>query len=134
MVGILPLIDLESPLFSLIELIRPLGPICQITVGGELNIFVASIELLNELCDESRFHKTVKAELEKLRHVVHDGLFTANNDERNWAIAHRILVPVFGTIKIREMFPEMKDLAQQLCLKWFAFIDSMLHGFSCADG
>ncbi|RFU78314.1 cytochrome p450 [Trichoderma arundinaceum] len=60
----------------------------------------------------------VTAELEKLRHVVHDGLFTARNDERNWEIAHRILMPVFGTIKIREMFPEMKDLAQQLCLKW----------------
>ncbi|KAL7949740.1 cytochrome P450 [Trichoderma barbatum] len=60
----------------------------------------------------------VTAELEKLRYVVHDGLFTARNEERNWGITHRILMPVFGTIKIREMFPEMKDLAQQLCLKW----------------
>lgn len=34
-------------------------------------------------------------------------------------IAHRILMPVFGPIKIKEMFPEMKDIAQQLCLKWF---------------
>ncbi|EHK24213.1 uncharacterized protein TRIVIDRAFT_61018 [Trichoderma virens Gv29-8] len=117
-IGSLHHIDLESPLFSLIELIQPLGPICQLTFGSELNIFVSSIELLNELCDESRFQKIVTAELEKLRHVVHDGLFTARNEERNWEIAHRILMPVFGTIKIREMFPEMKDLAQQLCLKW----------------
>ncbi|KAL7929694.1 cytochrome P450 [Trichoderma chlorosporum] len=117
-IGNLHDIDLESPLFSLIELIQPLGPICQLTLGSEHNIFVSSVELLNELCDESRFHKVVIAELEKLRHVVHDGLFTARNEEPNWAIAHRILMPVFGTIKIREMFPEMKDLAQQLCLKW----------------
>ncbi|KAL5091646.1 hypothetical protein Trisim1_002862 [Trichoderma cf. simile WF8] len=117
-IGNLHNIDLDSPLFSLIELIEPLGPICQLTFGSELNIFVSSIELLNELCDETRFHKIVTAELEKLRYVVHDALFTARNEERNWEIAHRILMPVFGTIKIREMFPEMKDLAQQLCLKW----------------
>lgn len=121
MIGNLHNIDLDSPLFSLIELIEPLGPICQLTFGSELNIFVSSIELLNELCDETRFHKIVTAELEKLRYVVHDALFTARNEERNWEIAHRILMPVFGTIKIREMFPEMKDLAQQLCLKWLAF-------------
>ncbi|KAM0262766.1 hypothetical protein ACHAQJ_001560 [Trichoderma viride] len=116
--GVLHKIDLEAPLASLIELIQPLGPISQLTIGGELNIFASSVELMNELCDESRFHKIVAAELDKLRYVVHDGLFTARNDERNWAIAHRILMPVFGTIKIREMFPEMKDLAHQLCLKW----------------
>lgn len=121
MVGVLHKIDFESPLASLIDLVRPLGPISQFTLGGELNIFITNVELLNEICDESRFEKMIFAELEKLRHVVHDGLFTAKNDEHNWAIAHRILMPVFGTIKIREMFPEMKDLAEQLCLKWFVF-------------
>lgn len=120
-IGILHKIDFEYPLASLIEIIEPLGPICQFSIGGELFIFVASAELVTELCDESRFHKVVAAELDKLRYVVHDGLFTARNDERNWAIAHRILMPIFGTIKIRDMFPEMKDLAQQLCLKWLAF-------------
>ncbi|KAK6444461.1 cytochrome P450 / NADPH-cytochrome P450 reductase [Trichoderma asperellum] len=117
-IGILHKIDFEYPLASLLEIIEPLGPICQFSIGGELFIFVQSAELVTELCDESRFHKIVAAELDKLRYVVHDGLFTAKNDERNWAIAHRILMPVFGTIKIRDMFPEMKDLAQQLCLKW----------------
>ncbi|KAM0486342.1 hypothetical protein ACHAPX_001048 [Trichoderma viride] len=117
-IGILHKIDFEYPLASLIEIIEPLGPICQFSIGGELFIFVASAELVTELCDESRFHKVVAAELDKLRYVVHDGLFTARNDERNWQIAHRILMPIFGTIKIRDMFPEMKDLAQQLCLKW----------------
>ncbi|KAH6610005.1 hypothetical protein Trco_000025 [Trichoderma cornu-damae] len=111
-------IDLDAPLFSLIELIQPLGPISQLTFGSDHHIFVSSVELLNELCDESRFQKVVIAELEKMRRVVHDGLFTARNDERNWGIAHRILMPVFGTMKIREMFPEMNDLAQQLSLKW----------------
>jgi cytochrome P450/NADPH-cytochrome P450 reductase len=120
--GVLHKIDLESPIASLVELIQPLGPICELTIGSELNIFASSVELVNELCNESRFHKIVAADLDKMRYVVHDGLFTARNDERNWAIAHRILMPVFGTIKIREMFPEMKDLAQQLCLKWFAFL------------
>jgi cytochrome P450/NADPH-cytochrome P450 reductase len=120
-VGILPHIDLASPLFSLIELLQPYGPIVQFSIGGELNIFVHSVELMNELCDESRFHKDIKQELEKLRHIVHDGLFTARNGEPNWAIARGILTPIFGTIKIREMFPGMRDVAEQLCLKWFAF-------------
>ncbi|KAL7821162.1 cytochrome P450 [Trichoderma aethiopicum] len=117
-VGILPHIDLASPLFSLIELLKPYGPIVQFSIGGELNIFVHSVELMNELCDESRFHKDIKQELEKLRHIVHDGLFTARNGEPNWAIARGILTPIFGTIKIREMFPGMRDVAEQLCLKW----------------
>jgi cytochrome P450/NADPH-cytochrome P450 reductase len=94
------------------------GPVFQITLGGETQIVVGSAELMEELCDESRFHKMVVGGVEKLRVGSGDALFTAHHGERNWEIAHRILMPVFGPLKIKEMFPEMLDVAQQLCLKW----------------
>lgn len=74
--------------------------------------------LLSELCDETRFHKHVSFGLELLRSGTHDGLFTAYDHEKNWGLAHRLLVPAFGPLRIREMFPQMHDIAQQLCLKW----------------
>lgn len=43
---------------------------------------------------------------------------TAHNDEKNWEIAHRVLVPAFGPLKIQAMFDSMKDIASQLVLKW----------------
>jgi cytochrome P450/NADPH-cytochrome P450 reductase len=45
------------------------------------------------------------------------GLFTAHQDEENWAIAHRILIPAFGPLSIRNMFGGMTDIAQQLIAK-----------------
>lgn len=85
--------------------------------------------MLHELCDESRFGKIVTADLLPLRRAVHDGLITAHNGERNWGIAHRILMPVFGPLKIRDMFPHMNDLAQQMCLKWWGYF-LVLYAFS----
>lgn len=68
-------------------------------------MFVSSHELVDELCDEERFTKKVTGGLGEIRNGVHDGLFTAHYPgEENWAIAHRILVPAFGPLSIREMF------------------------------
>lgn len=38
--------------------------------------------------------------------------------EENWGIAHRVLMPAFGPLSIRNMFNEMHDIATQLTLKW----------------
>lgn len=95
-----------------------LGPLFQITINGEKQIFATSQALVDELCDESRFHKAVATGLEVLRLLAHDGLFTAYHGERGWGIAHRILVPAFGPLRIRNMLDDMSDVAQQLCLKW----------------
>jgi len=70
--------------------------------------------LLNELCDEKRFGKLVAASLGELREGIHDGLFTAQNDEENWHLAHRILVPAFGPLNISAMFDDMKDVCKTL--------------------
>jgi cytochrome P450 / NADPH-cytochrome P450 reductase len=79
---------------------------------------VSSQALVNELCDEKRFHKVTNVVLTQLRNGVSDGLFTAFPDEPNWGIAHRLLMPAFGPLPIKSMFNEMHDVATQLALKW----------------
>ncbi|KAJ0160697.1 putative bifunctional reductase [Colletotrichum tanaceti] len=86
--------------------------------GGKTACFVSTNALGNEICDESRFKKTLNNVLSEVREIANDGLFTASLDEPNWGIAHRILIPAFGPVTIRGMFDEMVDIASQMALKW----------------
>jgi cytochrome P450 / NADPH-cytochrome P450 reductase len=40
---------------------------------------------------------------------------------QNWKVAHNILAKAFGPVGIRDMFPAMSDIAEQLVLKWERF-------------
>ncbi|KAE8363632.1 cytochrome P450 [Aspergillus caelatus] len=111
-------IDLDNGTMSTLEIAKTYYPIFKFTFAGETSIVINSVALLSEVCDEARFHKHVSFGLELLRSGTHDGLFTAYDHEKNWELAHRLLVPAFGPLRIREMFPQMHDIAQQLCLKW----------------
>ncbi|KAF4447133.1 bifunctional P-450:NADPH-P450 reductase [Fusarium austroafricanum] len=106
-----------NPLSDLNRLADTYGPIFRLRLGAKAPIFVASNSMINEVCDEKRFKKTLKSALQQVREGVHDGLFTAFDDEPNWGKAHRVLVPAFGPLSIRGMFPEMHDIATQLCMK-----------------
>ncbi|KAF7976157.1 hypothetical protein HWV62_7475 [Athelia sp. TMB] len=88
---------------------------------GHRVLFANSYALQNELSDEKRFKKKIGASLNEVRNLTGDGLFTAHNDEPNWAIAHRLLMPAFGPSAIRDMFPGMQDIADQMLLKWERF-------------
>lgn len=80
---------------------------------------MASQALMDEVCDEERFSKVVAASLNQVRNGTHDGLFTATGpQEKNWGIAHRVLMPALGPLAIRNMFDEMHDIASQLVMKW----------------
>lgn len=72
------------------------GPIFKLNLGGEDKLFISTHELMNEVCDEKRFSKTVSGALEQIRNGVEDGLFTAYPGEHNWEIAHRVLMPGMG--------------------------------------
>lgn len=37
---------------------------------------------------------------------------------KGWGVAHRILMPVFGPLAIRDMFPKMLDMVSQMILRW----------------
>ncbi|KAK2670434.1 Cytochrome P450 [Fusarium oxysporum f. sp. vasinfectum] len=111
-------IDLHDSLTSLIQMGQKYAPVFALDIGGKRKVIICSRDLLDELCDETRFHKLVTGGVQKLRPLGGDGLFTAQHGNRDWEIAHRILVPLFGPLKIRDMFPDMQDVSEQLCLKW----------------
>ncbi|KKA26480.1 hypothetical protein TD95_005311 [Thielaviopsis punctulata] len=107
-----------EPVTNVLRLADTYGPIYRFRIGSASRVMVSSRELVNEVCDESRFHKSVNGPLGQVRNGVHDGLFTAKFGEPRWGVAHRILIPAFGPVSMRGMFDEMHDIASQLALKW----------------
>ena len=95
----------------LIRYPRP-GPIYRLTFFGAPRVFISTHQLVDEVFDEERFSKMVAGSLNEIRNGVHDGLFTAHYPgEENWAMAHRVLVPAFGPLSIRDMFDGQYVLA-----------------------
>ncbi|PIL35108.1 cytochrome P450 [Ganoderma sinense ZZ0214-1] len=107
---------------SLNLLAQQYGDIYELSFFGDRRIIVNSYKLTNEVCDDKRFPKTVNGALDELRHGLGDALFTAYGpEEQNWGIAHRLLMPCFGTASIHNMFDDMMDVVHQLVLKWERF-------------
>ncbi|MER7765023.1 cytochrome P450 [Streptomyces sp. NPDC097619] len=100
---------------------REYGGIFALTVNGERQIFVSAHELVTEMCSDPRWSKSVHAALEEVRDFAGDGLFTAYGDEPNWAVAHRLLMPAFGPGAMRDYFPAMLDIAEQMLTRWERF-------------
>ena len=121
LIGNLRAIDGDAPMQGFMRLARIHGPIFQLEFFGRPLILVGSQEIVDELCDESRFDKRVHATLKNIRDFAGDGLFTAKTDEPNWAKAHRLLMPAFGPIGIRGMFDQMLDIADQMLVRWERF-------------
>lgn len=111
-------INADAPLQGLMEITRDLGPIFWLDMMGSPMVFVSGPELVKELCDESRFGKSVRGPLKRIRAVGGDGLFTGDSDDPNWAKAHNILMPTFSQKAMEEYLPMMADIADQLLLKW----------------
>ena len=57
---------------SLKTLAEKYGEIFQIKVLGHTIVFVASVALAEELCDETRFRKYVGGPIVEIRYAVHD--------------------------------------------------------------
>lgn len=117
-VGNLNDVDQDKGVFGLAELAKEYGPLFRLEVLGNNLLIVTSQELVNELCDETRFDKKLNRALLQVRDFAGDGLFTADTDEPNWGAAHRILMPAFGPAALHGMFDGMIDIADQLLLKW----------------
>jgi cytochrome P450/NADPH-cytochrome P450 reductase len=94
------------------------GPIFRVNIFGRSVVVVNTQDLANDVCDEKRFHKVPTAVLGQVRNGVKDGLFTAFEEEDNWGLAHRILVPKFGPMAMADMYPEMYEIACQLVSRW----------------
>jgi cytochrome P450 / NADPH-cytochrome P450 reductase len=111
-------VDTSRPTQHLMDLARTLGPIFWLDAMGKPIIVAANHALIDELCDESRFEKSVKGALRHLRAGAGDGLFTAYTSEPNWQKAHNILLPAFAAKSMVGYHPFMLDVARQLVAKW----------------
>ncbi|MCQ4206101.1 cytochrome P450 [Streptomyces longispororuber] len=119
-----PVIDISAtgpgaaPLQQVMGLMRTHGPALVRRLHGRDALFVADLDLVTELADESRFAKHIGPALENVRAFAADGLFTAYNDEPNWARAHDILMPAFALGSMRTYHPVMYRVARRLVDTW----------------
>jgi cytochrome P450/NADPH-cytochrome P450 reductase len=117
-VGNMLSIDSAKPVQHLARLVKELGPIFWLDMMGAPFVVVSGFELVDELSDETRFDKTVRGSLRRVRAIGGDGLFTADTKEPNWSKGHNILLQPFGNRAMQSYHPMMVDIAEQLVKKW----------------
>src|SRR3954454_11634144 len=100
-------LDVSRPIESLVGLARTHGPIFQMSLPGRGPIVIVSgYELVNELCDESRFDKKVGPGLSTMADgPLGRGLFTSETTDPNWRKAHNVLIPAFSMDAMRGYYP-----------------------------
>ncbi|MFE7446326.1 cytochrome P450 [Streptomyces chartreusis] len=119
-----PLVDISAtgpggtPVQQAMELMREHGSVFVRRLHGRDALFVSDPDLVAELADERRFAKHIGPGLENVREFAADGLFTAYNDEPNWAKAHDILMPAFALGSMRTYHPVMLKVARRLIDSW----------------
>ncbi|MFF9323300.1 cytochrome P450 [Streptomyces sp. NPDC014776] len=119
-----PVVDITAtgpgltPIQQVMDLMREHGPVLVRRLHGRDTLFVADLDLVTDLADEQRFAKHVGPALQNVREFAADGLFTAYNDEPNWAKAHDILMPAFALGSMRTYHPVMLRVARRLIAAW----------------
>ncbi|MEW1830820.1 cytochrome P450 [Streptomyces sp. NPDC088196] len=108
----------RTPMQQIMNLMRRHGPVFVRRLHGRDTLFVSDLGLVTELADERRFAKHIGPALENVRAFTADGLFTAYNDEPNWAKAHDILMPAFALGSMRTYHPVMLKVARRLVEAW----------------
>lgn len=103
------------------DLAAQYGGIFTVGYGGNDAVVVSSHEYVAQICSDPQWRKVVHGVLQPIRSFAGDGLFTAYNSEPNWAKAHRLLMPAFGPMAIRDYFPQMLDIADQMFTRWERF-------------
>ncbi|MFE0474188.1 cytochrome P450 [Streptomyces sp. NPDC058947] len=108
----------DTPVQQAMDLMREHGPVFVRRLYGRDTLFVGDPDLVADLADEQRFAKHIGPGLENVRAFAADGLFTAYNDEPNWAKAHDILMPAFALGSMRTYHPVMLRVARRLIASW----------------
>ncbi|CAI7598932.1 unnamed protein product [Penicillium viridicatum] len=105
---------------SLNKLAKQFGSIFKINALGHEIVFIGSVALLEEICDQTRFRKCVTGPVVEIRYAVHDSLFTAYDYEKSWGIAHRIMMPHLTQSATDNLFGDMAEVIPDLTKKWSA--------------
>jgi hypothetical protein len=114
LVGNLFDIDRADPLGGFVRMAEEYGPLFRLATPGGTRLLVSGPELVDEICDDTRFDKKVSGGLSNLRKGAADsGLFTSETDEPLWHRAHNILVPPFSLQSMRDYMPKMLDIADR---------------------
>ncbi|RYU11814.1 bifunctional cytochrome P450/NADPH--P450 reductase [Nocardioides iriomotensis] len=112
-------IDAANPIEGFMAMARDYGPIFKLTLPGGFRLILSDPELVEEVCDDTRFDKLVSGGLANLREGAADsGLFTSETDDPLWRRAHNILMAPFSLQAMRDYMPKMVDIAEQLLDKW----------------
>lgn len=112
-------IDTHRLVQSIMALADRYGPIFQLHTPGGTTYVVSGLEMVQDLCDDSRFDKLVGRGQREIRKThTSAGLFTADTADPLWKSAHDILLPSFSTWAMKGYVDPMVDIAQQLMLKW----------------
>jgi cytochrome P450/NADPH-cytochrome P450 reductase len=112
-------IDAHSPLEQMARMAGEYGPLYKITIPSGVRLLVSGADLVDEVCDDTRFDKLVSGGLANLRSsAVGVGLFTSDTDDPLWHRAHNILISPFSLQSMRDYMPKMLDIAEQLMEKW----------------
>ncbi|OBK22899.1 cytochrome [Mycobacterium asiaticum] len=98
------------------------GPLFYADFGGSRKLYACSLDLVAELCDESRFAKNLMANLARVRPLAGDGLFTAYHGEPNWQQAHDVLLPGFSYAGLRAYHGAMLDINRKMTDRWDASV------------
>lgn len=98
------------------------GPLFYADYSGVRKLYACSLDLVDELCDESRFAKNLTQGLARVRPLAGDGLFTAYHGEPNWQKAHDVLMPGFSYAGLQNYHGAMLDIGNQLIARWDACV------------
>ena len=98
------------------------GPLFYADFSGFRKLYACSVELVEELCDETRFAKNLTPSLARVRPLAGDGLFSAYHGEPNWQKAHDVLMPGFSYAGLQNYHAAMLDISCQLTARWDACV------------
>ena len=113
-VGINP----RTPVQSTMQMVNDLGPIAVRRLLGVDIVVAGGAELVAELNDGTRFGKNTGLHIYALRQIVGDALFTADDDEPKWQLAHDILAPAFTREAMLGYHDTMVAVGRQLLDRW----------------
>ncbi|ORY80872.1 cytochrome P450 [Protomyces lactucae-debilis] len=105
-------VSIDNPLITTSNLRKLYGELYMVKIVGLQKTFAASQRMANAVLSRPDCVKATHEFLQVLRDgQPQSGLFTAYNDEEDWGIAHRVLMPVFGPMAVRGMWDPMVEIA-----------------------
>jgi len=104
---------------SFVNLSSKLGPIYRLKLGPTNVVVVSGLEIIREVCDESRFTKDLGLVASSLKDTVGATFGLLLSDDPMWAKLYRIILPKLQQKALQEdYFPIMKNVLEQLFKKW----------------